>query len=57
MSDIQKIISAIADELHNETIHASDLLRIVAMLNGIPSCYHKEAVLAALCVKEEDDAE
>lgn len=56
MSDIQKILTAIADEMHNKTITEYGIRRIVATLNGVQPYYHNDAVKAALCVKEDEDA-
>lgn len=66
MSDIQKILIGIADMLQGDFLHASDLLLVAATLNGIPECYHKEAVTAAFstyakaakkAMEEEENAE
>ena len=65
MSDIQKILVGIAAQMHDDILEATDLLRIVILLNGVPEYYHKAAVLAAFDwsegkegeKEEEDDAE
>lgn len=65
MSELQLILTAIADEMHNGTIEASDLLRLVAAMSGIPEYYHAAMVKAALFAKvvksgegkEDKDAE
>ena len=57
MSDIQKILIGIAGQMHEGILEASDLLRISCLLNGIPSCYHTNAVIAAFWKEETEDAE
>lgn len=57
MSKYQKFLVSLASELENETIHASDLRRLAAAMDGVGEYYHAALMLAALGAKEEDDAE
>lgn len=58
MSEIALVIKAIADDLcvvpaekERERIYT-----ILSVLKGLPDYYHKEAIMAGLNAKEEEDA-
>lgn len=55
MSNMQKLLNAIADELNHNTLRPCELNRLARSLDGINSLYHEELVLAAfgLDAKEE----
>ena len=55
MSNMQKLLTAIADELNHNTLRPCELNRLARSLDGIHSLYHEELVLAAfgLDAKEE----
>lgn len=55
MSNLQKLLTAIADELEHNTLRPCELKRLVRSLDGINSLYHEELALAAfgLDAKEE----
>ncbi len=55
MSNMQKLLNAIADELNKNNLQACELKRVARLLDGINSLYHEELVLAAfgLDAKEE----
>jgi hypothetical protein len=52
---MQKLLTAIADELNHNTLRPCELTRLSRSLDGINSLYHEELVLAAfgLDAKEE----
>lgn len=58
MSDIQKILKSIADSMDIMTKEQMrvKLYTVVDTLDGISSYYHDDAVKAAFCIKEEEDA-
>lgn len=55
MSNMQKLLTAIADELVIDNLLPCELRRLARSLDGINSLYHEELVLAAfgLDAKEE----
>ena len=55
MSNMQKLLNALADELNHNTLRPCELNRLARSLDGINSLYHEELVLAAfgLDAKEE----
>lgn len=55
MTDMQKILLAIADEMRKNTISARQLERMAAMLDGVDGFYHTRLVLAALKIREEEE--
>lgn len=57
MSDIQKLMTAIATGMRNNTLRYWELNRLVSALDGIPEYYHMDAVKAALKLKEGENAE
>ena len=62
MSDIQKLLTAIADQLGRPlTIAPVELMvmklrTMVSMMNAVSSYHHTETALAAFGEKEEEDA-
>ena len=58
MSDIQKILKSIADSMDIMTKEQMriKLYTVVDTLDGISDYYHKDAVKAAFCIKEDENA-
>ena len=55
MSNMQKLLRSLADEMRANTISARQLDRMAEMLNGINGLYHEELILAAFRVKEQEE--
>ena len=47
MSNIQKILYSIAEEIDNNTVTASDIRRICRCLDALHTVYHEQVALAA----------
>lgn len=56
MSNMQKLLNAIADELYNNNLYPCELKRLARSLDGINSLYHEELVLAAFGVDEKGES-
>lgn len=56
MSNMQKLLIAIANELYNNSLHACELKRLARSLDGINALYHEELVLAAFGVDEKGES-
>lgn len=57
MSNMQKLLRSLADEMRANTISPRQLDRMAEMLNGINGLYHEELILAAFHIKEEEEAD
>lgn len=56
MSNMQKLLNAIADELNKNNLYPCELKRLARSLDGINSLYHEELVLAAFGVDEKGES-
>ena len=56
MSNMQKLLNAIADELNHNTLRPCELNRLARSLDGINALYHEELVLAAFGVDEKGES-
>ena len=54
MSKWQELIIMLAEKLESGEVTAEGLRFIAKLLNGIPSCYHEDAIRAAFGEVEED---
>ena len=52
MSNIQKILFSIAEEIDNNTVNASDIRRIARCLDALHEVYHEQVALSAFGEKE-----
>lgn len=55
MSDIQKIIRGITVQMKEGVLTVDNMIFLNLVLDGIPEYYHKDAVLAAFSVHEEEE--
>lgn len=56
MSNMQKLLIAIANELEHNTLRPCELNRLARSLDGINSLYHEKLVLAAFGVDEKGES-
>lgn len=55
MSNMQKLLTAIADEMSKNGIQPCELRRLARSLDGINSLYHEELVLAAFGIDAKEE--
>lgn len=56
MSDIQKILIALANELTFRDMTVSGIIRLAHALDGVHDIYHVNIVKSAFGIKEDEDA-